>query len=83
MRQGFLLDSNKKSAKGKSKIMAMLTDAEERILEIGTKKLSNMESNIVDTMRRYFTVGPGTERDNMEIAIIDASKRYFEGHADG
>ena len=63
--------------------MAMLTDTEERILEIGTKKLSIMESNIVDTMRRYFTVSPGTERDNMEIAIIDASKRYFEGHADG
>ena len=63
--------------------MAMLTDAEERIMEIETKKLSNMESNIVDTMRRYFTVSPGTERDNMEIAIIDASKRYFERHADG
>jgi hypothetical protein len=42
-----------------------------------------MESSIVDTMRRYFTVSPGTERDNLEIAIIDASKRYFVGYANG
>ena len=37
-----------------------------------------MESNIVNTMRRYFKVSPGTERENLEIAIIDASKRYFD-----
>ena len=63
--------------------MAMLTDKKEGIREIGIKKLSSMESSIVDTMRRYFTVSPGTERDNLEIAIIDASKRYFEGYANG
>ena len=54
-------------------------NTERRIREIGIRKLSNMESNIVDTMRRYFKVSPGTERENLEIAIIDASKRYFEG----
>ncbi|HWR63839.1 MAG TPA: hypothetical protein VN365_05495 [Candidatus Thermoplasmatota archaeon] len=63
--------------------MAMLTDKKEGIPEIGIKKSSNMESSIVDTMRRYFTVSPGTERDNLEIAIIDASKRYFVGYANG
>ena len=52
-------------------------NTEIRIRETGIKKLSNMESNIVDTMRRYFKVSPGTERENLEIAIIDASKRYF------
>ena len=52
-------------------------NTERRIREIGIKKLSNMESNIVNTMRRYFKVSPGTERENLEIAIIDASKRYF------
>jgi hypothetical protein len=51
---------------------------ERRIGETGIKKLSNMESNIVDNMRRYFKVSPGTEREYLEIAIIDASKRYFE-----
>jgi hypothetical protein len=54
-------------------------NTERRIRETGIKRLSNMESNIVDTMRRYFNVTPGTERENLEIAIIDASKRYFEG----
>jgi len=53
--------------------------SERGIREIGIRKLSNMESNIVDTMRRYFKVSPGTERENLEIAIINASKRYFEG----
>jgi len=52
-------------------------NTEIRIRETGIKKLSNMESNIVDTMRRYFKVSPGTERENLEIAIIGASKRYF------
>ncbi|MEN6507654.1 MAG: hypothetical protein ABFD63_02515 [Smithella sp.] len=56
---------------------------ESGIREIGIRKLSNMESNIVDNMRRYFRVSPGTERENLEIAIIDASKRYFEGNAAG
>jgi len=51
---------------------------ERRIRKIGIRKLSNMESNIVNTMRRYFKVSPGTERENLEIAIIDASKRYFD-----
>jgi len=50
-----------------------------RIRETGIRKLSKMESNIVDTMRRYFRVSPGTARENLEIAIIDASKRYFDG----
>ncbi len=56
-----------------------IENTDRRIRETGIKKLSNMESNIVDNMRRYFKVSPGTERENLEIAIIDASKRYFEG----
>ncbi len=60
--------------------MAMVADTEERVREIGIKKSSNMEASIVDTMRRYFTVSPGTERNNLEIAIIDATKRYFEAN---
>ena len=63
--------------------MAMLTDKKEGIREMGIKKLSNMESSIVDTMRRYFTVSPGTSKDALEISIIKASKRYFEGYANG
>jgi len=63
--------------------MAMVTDTEERVREIGIKKSSNMEARIVDTMRRYFTVSPGTERNNPEIAMIDATKRYFEANTAG
>jgi hypothetical protein len=63
--------------------MAMLTDREEGIAEIGIKKLSNLESSIVDTMHRYFTVNSGSSKDDLEISIIEASKRYFEGYANG
>ncbi len=57
-----------------------IENAQRRVRETGIRKLSNMESDIVDTMRRYFKVSPGTERENLEIAIINASKRYFEGN---
>ena len=63
--------------------MTMLTYKKEGIREIGIKKISNMESSIVDTMHRYFTVNAGTSKDALEIFIIEASKRYFEGHANG
>jgi hypothetical protein len=83
MRQGFFVfkDSKNKSAEERSKVMAMLTDKKEGIPEIGIKKLSNLESSIVDTMHRYFTVTSGTSKDPVEISIIEASKRYFEGYA--
>jgi len=61
--------------------MAMLTDKKEEIPEIGIKKLSNLESSIVDTLRQYFTVNSVTSKDALEISIIEASKRYFEGYA--
>lgn len=57
-----------------------IENAQRRVRETGIRKLSNMESDIVDTMRRYFKVSPGTEREYLEIAIINASKRYFEGN---
>ncbi|HTZ40100.1 MAG TPA: hypothetical protein VMB77_08085 [Syntrophales bacterium] len=42
-----------------------------------------MESSIVSTMRRFFTVSPGPSKDALEIAIMKASKRYFEGYPNG
>jgi hypothetical protein len=63
--------------------MAMPTDRKEEMPEIGIKKLPNLESSIVDTMRRYFTVNAGTSKDALEIFIFEASKRYFEGYANG
>jgi hypothetical protein len=64
--------------------MAMLSHKKkERIREIENKKLPNLESSIVDTMRRYFTVNAGTSKDALELFIIEASKRYFEGYANG
>jgi len=61
--------------------MAILTDRKAGLPEIGIKKLSNLETSIVDTMHRYFTVNSGTSKDPLEISIIEASKRYFEGYA--
>lgn len=43
------------------------------------KKHSNMESNIVDTMRRYFENDTRKPRGELEYTIINSVKRYFEG----
>jgi hypothetical protein len=38
-----------------------------------------MESNIVDTMRRYFQNDTGKSKGDLEYTIINSVKRYFEG----
>ena len=63
--------------------MEMPTDKKEGMPEIETRRLSDMESSIVSTMRRFFTVSPGSSKDALEIAIMKASKRYFEGYPNG
>jgi hypothetical protein len=45
--------------------------------ENGADKRSSMESNIVDTMRRYFRDDKGKMGD-LELSIVDSVKRYFE-----
>ncbi|MGE5798987.1 MAG: hypothetical protein ACM337_01530 [Syntrophaceae bacterium] len=47
--------------------------------EIRDEKRSTMESNIVDTMRRYFQNDTGKTRGDLEYTIINSVKRYFEG----
>ena len=39
----------------------------------------SMESNIVDTMRRYFQNDTGKTKGDLEYTIINSVKRYFEG----
>ena len=46
---------------------------------IRDEKRSTMESNIVDTMRRYFQNDTGKTRGDLEYTIINSVKRYFEG----
>jgi len=46
---------------------------------IRDKKHSSMESNIVDTMRRYFENDSGKSKGDLEYTIINSVKRYFEG----
>jgi hypothetical protein len=38
-----------------------------------------MESNIVDTMRRYFQNDTEKSKGDLEYTIINSVKRYFEG----
>jgi hypothetical protein len=45
--------------------------------ENGANKRPSMESNIVDTMRRYFKNDKGKMSD-LELSIMDSVKRYFE-----
>jgi len=45
--------------------------------ENGVNKRSSMESNIVDTMNRYFRDDKG-KMSNLELSIINSVKRYFE-----
>ena len=45
--------------------------------EIRDGKRSTMESNIVDTMRRYFRDDEGKMSD-MKLSIVGSIKRYFE-----
>ena len=43
----------------------------------GAVTRSQMESNIVDTMNRYFRDDKG-KMGNLEISIVNSVKRYFE-----
>ena len=45
--------------------------------ENGADKRSNMESNIVDTMRRYFR-DDEAKMSELELSIVGSIKRYFE-----
>jgi hypothetical protein len=47
--------------------------------EIRDQKRPTMESNIVDTMRRYFENDSGKPKGDLEYSIINSVKRYFEG----
>ena len=47
--------------------------------ESRVEKRSTMESNIVDTMRRYFQNDTGKSKSDLEYTIINSVKRYFEG----
>jgi hypothetical protein len=51
-------------------------------IETKTTRDPDMESSIVDTMRRYFQNDSGKPQENLEYAIMDSVKRYFEspGH---
>jgi hypothetical protein len=58
--------------------MKLLTDAGAEG-EIRDQKRPTMESNIVDTMRRYFESDTGKSKGDLEYTIINSVKRYFEG----
>jgi len=47
--------------------------------EVRHEKHPTMESNIVDTMRRYFQNDTGKSKGDLEYTIINSVKRYFEG----
>lgn len=47
--------------------------------EIRDEKHPTMESNIVDTMRRYFQNDTGMSKGDLEYNIVNSVKRYFEG----
>lgn len=47
-----------------------------KITENGANKRSSMESNIVDTMRRYFRDDKGKMGD-LELSIMDSVAKYF------
>jgi len=40
---------------------------------------AQMESNIVETMRRYFQIDTGKTKGDLEYTILNSVKRYFEG----
>ncbi|HTZ41294.1 MAG TPA: hypothetical protein VMB77_14170 [Syntrophales bacterium] len=42
-------------------------------------KRSTMESNIVETMRRYFENDTRMSKGDLEYTIVNSVKRYFEG----
>jgi hypothetical protein len=48
-----------------------------KAMENGARKRTSMESNIVDTMSRYFRDDKGKMGD-LELSIVDSVKRYFE-----
>lgn len=46
---------------------------------IRSGRRADMESNIVDTMRRYFQNDTGKSKGDLEYTILNSVKRYFEG----
>lgn len=69
---------NGKKGTTRSSIMKGLTAAGAEY-KIRNDKRSTMESNIVDTMRRYFQNDTGMSKGDLEYTIINSVKRYFEG----
>lgn len=47
--------------------------------EIRPGRQADMESSIVDTMRRYFQNDTGKSKGDLEYTILNSVKRYFEG----
>jgi len=47
--------------------------------EIRSGRRADMESSIVDTMRRYFQNDRGISKGDLEYTILNSVKRYFEG----
>jgi hypothetical protein len=43
------------------------------------RQAGHLESNIVDTMRRYFQNDTGKTKGDLEYTILNSVKRYFEG----
>jgi hypothetical protein len=71
---GILLANN---TCGRRRVMKPVTTGAER--EIRDEKRPTIESNIVDTMRRYFENDTGMSKGDLEYTIINSVKRYFEG----
>jgi len=59
--------------------MKALLAATGREREIRAGRQADMESNIVDTMRRYFQNDTGKTKGDLEYTILNSVKRYFEG----
>lgn len=47
--------------------------------EIRSGRKADMETSIVDTMRRYFQNDTGKSKGDLEYTILNSVQRYFEG----
>jgi len=59
--------------------MKALLAATGRQRETRAGRQADMESNIVDTMRRDFQHDTGKPKGDLEYTILNSVKRYFEG----
>jgi len=67
-----------RAANGRSgKMKALAATGVQRESRAGRQ--AQMESNIVDTMRRYFQNDTGKTKGDLEYTILNSVKRYFEG----